>query len=211
MEPADIIRFCLNNEVLKQLHRTGWNLSGVHISDGESVASHAWGTSIISLLIALKFRSDGQDVNMGKLLAMANVHDLPESQISDIPKTALRFGGSSLEKGKQLAERKAMKFISELTVEHKDFFIDLWSEFEESVSIEAKIVRAADNLDMLIHAIAMERAGVDPELTQCFFDSIQAKTDASELAIAGELMNLLHKEHESNFKYRKELRKSTKT
>ncbi|MHA2085422.1 MAG: HD domain-containing protein [Candidatus Thorarchaeota archaeon] len=83
MEPADIIRFCLNNEVLKQLRRTGWDLSGVHISDGESVASHTWGTSLIALMIALKLRSDGQDVDMGKLLAMASIHDLPESQISE--------------------------------------------------------------------------------------------------------------------------------
>ncbi|MHA2085421.1 MAG: HD domain-containing protein [Candidatus Thorarchaeota archaeon] len=112
---------------------------------------------------------------------------------------------------KLVAERKAMKFISELTIEHKDYFMDLWSEFEESVSIEAKIVRAADNLDMLIHAIAMERAGVNPELTQSFFDTVRTKTDVSELTIASELINLLQKEHESNFKCRKELRKSTKS
>ncbi|MHA1902686.1 MAG: HD domain-containing protein [Candidatus Thorarchaeota archaeon] len=206
MKPADIIRFCLNNEILKQLHRTGWDLSGVHNKDGESVASHIWGTSLISLLIALNLRSEGKDVDMGKLLAMANVHDLPESQISDIPKAALRFGGSGFKNGKRIAERNAMKYISELAGEHKDFFLELWSEIEDSKSIEAKIVMAADYLDMLIHAIALERAGVDPELTQNFFDSVQTKIDASELEIASELMRLLQSEHESNLNYRKKSR-----
>jgi len=64
---------------LKSLQRTGWLDRGVPPLEGESVADHTTLTALIAWLVAL----DDPDLDAGKVLQLALVHDLAESIAGD--------------------------------------------------------------------------------------------------------------------------------
>ena len=198
MKAVDIVTLSLQGEILKGLKRTGWALAGVQDSNGESVASHAWGTAHISLLLVECFKNDGKEVDLARVLTMAIVHDLPEALISDIPKTALQFGGESMRRGKQDAERKALDIMMKPLGMTGNRMQSIWEEFSTSDSIEAQIVRASDIFDMLVHALAMERNGVSPKMLHPFFVSSQSAIDSVRVPLFNEVYMILLKEHEVN-------------
>jgi len=84
MNTEEIIKLAMKGEVLKNLDRTGWILAGVDKSQVESVAEHSFGTALISLLLAKHFEQDGIEIDIGKILTMAILHDLAESETSDV-------------------------------------------------------------------------------------------------------------------------------
>jgi len=198
MKAVDIITLCLQGEMLKDLKRTGWALAGVQDSNSESVASHAWGTAHISLLLVECLRNDGKEVDLARVLTMAIVHDLPEALISDIPKTALQLGGESMKRGKQDAERKALDAMMKPLGMTGSRIQSIWEEFNTSDSIEAQIVRASDTFDMLVHALAMERNGLSPKMLHPFFVSSQSAIDSVSVPLFDDVYIVLLKEHEAN-------------
>lgn len=198
MKAVDIVTICLQGEMLKNLKRTGWALAGVQDSNDETVASHAWGTAHISLLLVECLKNGGKEVDLARVLTMAIVHDLPEALISDIPKTALQLGGESMKRGKQDAERKALDIMMKPLGMTGIRIQSIWEEFNTSDCIEAQIVRASDTFDMLVHALAMERNGVSPKILHPFFVSSQSTIDSVSMPILDDIYNVLLKEHEAN-------------
>jgi len=198
MKAVDIVTLCLQGEMLKNLKRTGWGLAGVQESNGETIASHAWGTAHISLLLVECLKNDGKEVDLARVLTMAIVHDLPEALISDIPKAALQLGGESMKRGKQDAERKALDIMMKPLGMTGNRIQSIWDEFSTSDSIEARIVRASDTFEMLVHAIAMERNGVSPKMLHPFFVSSQSTIDSASVPIFDDVYTVLLKEHEAN-------------
>jgi putative hydrolase of HD superfamily len=198
MKAVDIVTLCLQGEMLKNLSRTGWALAGIQNYNGESVATHTWGTAHISLLLVEYLKNDGREVNLARVLSMAIVHDLPEALMSDIPKTAVQLGGESMKKGKHDAERKALDIMMEPLGITGTKIQSIWEEFSTSDSIEAQIVKASDAFDMLVHALAMERNGVSPKMLHSFFISSQDTIDSIGVPILDDVYNVLLKEHEAN-------------
>lgn len=198
MKAVDIVTLCLQGEMLKNLKRTGWALAGVQDSNGETVASHAWGTALVSLLLVECLKNDGKEVDLARVLTMAIVHDLPEALISDVPKTALQLGGESMKRGKQDAERKALDIMMKPLGMSGNRIQSIWDEFSKSDNIEAQIVRASDTFDMLVHALALERNGVSPKMLHPFFVSSQSTIDSVNVPIFDDVYTVLLKEHEAN-------------
>jgi putative hydrolase of HD superfamily len=198
MKAVDIVTLCLQGEMLKDLKRTGWALAGVQDSNSESIASHAWGTAHISLLLVECFKNDGKEVDLARVLTMAIVHDLPEALMSDIPKTALQLGGEFMKRGKQDAERKALHIMMKPLGMIGNRIQSIWEEFDTSDSIEAQIVRASDTFDMLFHVLAMERNGVSPKMLHPFFVSSQSAIHSFSVPIFDDIYMVLLKEHEAN-------------
>lgn len=195
MNAADIIEFCLKSESLKRLTRTGWVLAGETSSSCETIASHCWGTSLIAFLLANQLKMEGKNVNSEKLLTMAIIHDLPEAVISDIPYDAVRLGGSVMESAKREAERNAARQTLEPLGVLGQSLIREWEEFENSSTLEARIVIAADRLDMLAHAVSLENAGFSPQRLQGFFDHVRGEIDALHLDVARVLFEKLYDLH----------------
>jgi putative hydrolase of HD superfamily len=181
MKAEDILRLARSGEVLKSLGRTGWSLAGLAKHAQESVAEHSYGTTFIALLLARSLVSEGMQVDLGRLLAMAVLHDLPEAKVSDIPKTALRMGGENMEKGKEQAEKEAVLNLFENMQDSSSYFQSLWNEYRSGSTMEARIVRGCDLLDMLLHALALEESGVSPALLDDFF--MNGKSEIEELGI----------------------------
>ena len=88
--------------------------------------------------------------NQDKVLKMALVHDLPESRTGDVDYISRLYTKRN--------EEEAIKDILKDTV-HDDELLDLWQEYEKRESIEAKIVKDADNLDVELELKEQESRG----------------------------------------------------
>jgi putative hydrolase of HD superfamily len=134
---------------LKLLPRTGWLQRGIR--DPESIAEHSFGVAVLALLVGDTI----PNIDRGRLLAIALLHDLAEALIGDLPATARRLFGAE---AKYAAERGAMEeLLADLP--QAASYLDLWDEYVQGASAEARLVKALDRLEMLSQALAYEQAG----------------------------------------------------
>jgi putative hydrolase of HD superfamily len=140
---------------LKRLDRTGWTLRGLP-NGTESVASHSFGVGVTSMLLADEIAARGLQIEMGRLLRMALLHDWAETRVGDVPRTATHYFGAEARK---LAEAKAFADIVAGVGPAEEDYQKLYDDYEQRQSIEARIVKAADIIDLLVQAYALERAG----------------------------------------------------
>ena len=140
---------------LKNLDRTGWTLRG--LSPGtESVASHSFGVSVTAMLLADELRARGIQIDITRMLRMALLHDWSEARIGDMPRTATLYFGSEARKK---AELTAFVDIVKLAGAGKAIYQELFEDYERRASLEARLVKAADVIDLLVQCLALERAG----------------------------------------------------
>ena len=139
---------------LKRLDRTGWTLRGLP-NGTESVAAHSYGVACISMLLADELIRHGVDINVEKVIRIALLHDWAETRIGDMPRTAKTyFGGDVTRK----AESAAFDDIVSPLIDSK-VYIDLHDDYERRSSLEARLVKAADVIDLLVQLLSLERAG----------------------------------------------------
>jgi len=138
---------------LKRLDRTGWVLRGLP-NGTESVAAHSFGVSVTAMLLADKLTAEGIAVNVEKVLRIGLLHDWAEVRVGDMPRTATLYFGSDVRKQ---AETAAFSDIVKDVDE--GLYADLYNDYERRESLEARLVKAADILDLLIEVLALERAG----------------------------------------------------
>lgn len=104
-------------------------------ADFENLAEHHFRVAWLALtLAAMEKRGDH-----GKILKMALVHDIAESRTGDAHAIARQY----TKRNERLGARDMLKQTSF----EKDM-LALWEEYEERKSIEAKIVKDADWLDV---------------------------------------------------------------
>jgi putative hydrolase of HD superfamily len=123
-------------------------------------------------------------VDVAKLLAIALLHDLPEAVLGDIPSPA---SGFLLPNAKRTAEVGVLTaLLKELPgLEHWQVW---WREFEERTSVEGRLVRDADRLDMLIQAYVYEQTTGNRWLEEFWTDAAES---AFELEVSRSLFGAL--------------------
>lgn len=139
---------------LKRLDRTGWTLRGL-ANGTESVAAHSFGVDIAAMLLADEIRARGATIDLEKVLRIALMHDWAEARIGDMPKTAVSYFGSEVRRKAEIAAFGEM--LGETG--SRELYEDLYAEYEARSSLEARIVKAADIVDLLVQALALERGG----------------------------------------------------
>ncbi|HJT68394.1 MAG TPA: HD family hydrolase [Pyrinomonadaceae bacterium] len=142
-------------ERLKRLDRTGWVLRGF-ANGTESVAAHSFGVSVTAMLLADELVRQGVSVNVEKILRLGLLHDWAEARVGDMPRTATMYFGSDARKQ---AETAAFRDITEAIDKSDALYANLYHEYEERNTLEARLVKAADVIDLLVEALALERAG----------------------------------------------------
>ena len=139
---------------LKRLDRTGWTLRGLP-NGTESVAAHSFGVSVTAMLLADEMKSRGVEIDAERVLRMSLLHDWAETRIGDMPRTATHYFGSDTRKE---AETEAFGDIV-AGVTAKTTLSELHCDYEKRESVEARVVKAADIIDLLVQTYALERAG----------------------------------------------------
>lgn len=141
-----IIDTLIRLDPLADLPRTGWLLRGVRPC--ESVADHSYGVALVTLLLTDALRAEGHEVDGERALRMALIHDAPEARTGDVPMPV-----KTPEAERALDELDA-GLARELLPEG---LFETWREAEAAESLEARIVKAADKLQMMIKAHLYER------------------------------------------------------
>lgn len=131
---------------LKRLDRFGW--TKYPTKSPESVAEHSFGLAILALSIAPKIGLD-----TSKAVTIALIHDLGESIIGDIQSPE----NEEAEKEKHSIEGAAIKKILPLLSEEPKKLEELWQEFEEGSSAEAKFIKELDKIEMCLQALSYEK------------------------------------------------------
>lgn len=139
---------------LKRLDRTGWTLRGMP-NGTESVAAHSFGVAVTAMMLADQVAARGMAVDTERVLRMALLHDWAETRVGDMPRTATNYFGA---KARKAAETHAFTDIVRDTAA-KEQYGSLYRDYEQRHSLEARLVKAADILDLLVQTYALERAG----------------------------------------------------
>jgi putative hydrolase of HD superfamily len=140
---------------LKRLERTGWTLRGLP-NGTESVAAHTFGVGVTAMMLADEVKARGLDVNCERVLRMALLHDWAETRVGDMPRTASNyFGLDTRKKAETLAFADIVSEAGPGETEYKT----LYHDYEQRDSLEARLVKAADVIDLLVQAYALEHAG----------------------------------------------------
>lgn len=141
---------------LKRLDRTGWVLRGL-APGAESVGAHTYGVAITAMLLADEVRARGGAVDVECVLRLALVHDWAEARVGDLPRTAAEYFGAAARKR---AERAAFDdMVGALGADLSRQYSGWHEEYETRASVEARLVKAADVIDLLAQAFVFERAG----------------------------------------------------
>jgi len=139
---------------LKRLDRTGWTLRGLP-NGTESVGAHSFGVAVTAMLLADELLDQGVEIDVEKVLRIALLHDWAEARVGDMPRTATLYFGTDARRN---AESAALAdIVSQLKASPR--YLELYGEYEHRESVEAKLVKAADVIDLLIQVLALERAG----------------------------------------------------
>ena len=131
---------------LAALPRTGWLLRGV--VEPESIAEHSFGVCLVATLLIDDLRARGMTVDGERVLRMALVHDAAEAFTGDIPMPA-----KTEKLDAALEEAEGALLANVLSTEQ----LALWAEAEAGKTLEARIVKAADKVQMLVKALIYEQ------------------------------------------------------
>jgi putative hydrolase of HD superfamily len=141
-----ILEFYKLAEVLKRTLRHSWLSDGVR---QESVAEHSWMMALLALAVLPHI---SQKLNQEKVLMMIIVHDLAEAVTQDMPV----WDGVLDKQAKFDREKDAMKkIVALLDLQTQNKLLEIWEEYEERTTAEAKFVKVIDTLDVIVqHNVA---------------------------------------------------------
>ncbi|MCL5410837.1 MAG: HD domain-containing protein [Patescibacteria group bacterium] len=109
----------------------------------ESVADHTWR---LSLMLMLVYPNLKLKIDLLKTLKMSIIHDIVEIEAKDIP-VLEQINDNKLAGQKEKAEKTAIQKLKNRLGNDGQEIFDLWNEFENSKTNEAKIVKALDKLE----------------------------------------------------------------
>lgn len=118
----------------------------------ESVASHSYLVSFLSLLLANKKKHD-----IERVVGMALIHDADESLSGDVSALAKRFH-PEINNALENASYEFLSIILE-NVTDKDYLYSLWAEYKEKQTEESKLVKSADIISRIIPMLMEVKLG----------------------------------------------------
>jgi putative hydrolases of HD superfamily len=138
-ELTGILDFLRASEALKTQARSGYTSAG----DPESVAEHTWRMCLMALVLY----GSSPNVDFARLVKICIVHDLGEAIGGDVPAPEQQ----SQPKSKAAHERKdLLQLVAPLPPGLRGEVTDLWDEYEEARSLEAKLAKALDKLETIL-------------------------------------------------------------
>jgi len=133
---------------LKWLARTGWMQRGVPPAIAETVAAHTFEVVILAHLLAKELEKAGAPISVEKVLELALYHDVPEAVEGDIVKWVKDRLPQEVAEG---VEREAADAVGVPE--------GLADELVKLSSLEAQVVKLADNLATCLQAMRYLRQG----------------------------------------------------
>ncbi|KDN47133.1 hypothetical protein K437DRAFT_255919 [Tilletiaria anomala UBC 951] len=156
------LKFMHRLQMLKLNKRTGW----LHhrVKRPESIADHMYRMALLAMLCP------ADDIDIGKCVMLALVHDLAEAEVGDL--TPL----DDVPKEEKLRrEREAIDYYVHDLLESSPAALrieKLWQEYEDRITKESKLVKDLDRFELCLQALEYEREYDIRDLQPFFGNSI---------------------------------------
>ena len=142
-----ILKVFLTLQWTKELPRQGFIAMGFKRNEADSVAAHSFSTALLSYFLAKQLQKEGIKINPDRVLKMGLVHDIGETIVGDVGTFVKGMAGGVF---KHIEEEGVSALVEGL--DSKDEIIALVSEYNNRETLEARVVKVADNLDALAQA-----------------------------------------------------------
>lgn len=149
-----ILRVFLTLQWTKELPRQGFLFFGFKRNEVDSVAAHTYTVTLLAYFLAEQLKKEGRKINVEKVIKMGLLHDLGETIIGDIGQSAKQFAGPKIIH--EVEERAINTLLEEL--DFKGELLKMAKEYNERKTLEARLVKIADNLDGLAQATGVPGA-----------------------------------------------------
>lgn len=176
---ARIVDTLIGLDPLSELPRTGWLLRGIRPC--ESIADHSYAVAVTVMLLVDALRAEGVEIDGERALRMALIHDAPEAETGDIPMP---------QKTPRMSD--ALDAVEATIAERLLPDPSLFHEAKAKSSLEARVVKAADKIQMMTKALVygVQRRG---DLREFWLEEDNFRDRG--LAVAEEIFALLRERH----------------
>jgi len=156
---ARIWEFYKKVNPLKIKTRTGWKDWGITQQEdmqsrGESIADHSNSAAWLAFAIKSEYPKEYKDIDMFRVVAMLNFHELDEAVIPDFTP----FSDISKEEKRKLSKDAVERTASVLTA--GNLLIELIEEFENKSTTAGKFAKQVDSLDAGMQCKIYEEQGL---------------------------------------------------
>ena len=142
-----ILKVFLALQWAKELPRQGFISFGFKRNEADSVAAHSWATAMLAYLLASEMKKSGQKINVDKTVKMAMFHDMAETIVGDVGTSVKSMAGGAFAP----IEEEGLKWLVGDLPSKKEI-LSLFKEYTQRKTLEARLVKVADNLDALAQA-----------------------------------------------------------
>lgn len=132
------LHFIREAERLKNVTRTAWSSEGRQ----ESTAEHSWRLALWAMTAAWEY----PELDRLKLVEMALLHDMGELYEGDISAALLPDPGEKY----QMEEEAVNHVFSLLSEPQQSHFLNLWKEYNDESTPEARLIKALDKAETII-------------------------------------------------------------
>ena len=138
MEIRKFLSFMEESEQLKSVLRTAWTSTGRR----ESTAEHSWRLALFAAVLSDSF----PELDLSKVLIMSLIHDIGEIYDGDVSAASCPD-----KKIKYEAEYRAVQSVFSILPEPQARrMVNVWLEYNEGTTPEAKLVKALDKAETII-------------------------------------------------------------
>ena len=142
-----ILKVFLTLQWAKELPRQGFIALGFKRNEADSVAAHSWTCAMLTYFLATELKKNGQKINIDKAIKMALFHDMAETIVGDVGTFVKGMAKGAFA---PIEEEGLRWLVGGLPTEKE--IISLVSEYSQRKTLEARLVKLADNLDALAQA-----------------------------------------------------------
>ncbi len=160
-ELGRLVDFLFEAMMLKRTPRPGNALLG---RGRDSVAEHSFGVTVLAFTLA---RMNGR-ADLTRTLKLALFHDLAEARTGDLNYMNKRYAVMDEDKAMREAT-DGLPFGPEL--------LDLWAEWRQGQSLEARLAADADQLDMILELRRLETLGSEQARDWLFYAHKRLKSE----------------------------------
>ncbi|NNE99229.1 MAG: HD domain-containing protein [Pyrinomonadaceae bacterium] len=150
--------FIIELEKLKSIDR---KIKPVGLDRYENSAEHSWHIAIVALALG---DFSNEKIDISRVVKMLLVHDIGEIDAGDV----IFFDDNGKEEAKSKELESVNRIFGILPEEKRQEFFDLWDEFENGGSAEAKYARAIDRVMPILQNVnnngqSWQENGIDKE------------------------------------------------